>query len=290
MQALRELARRLLAEGSVKVVLGWEEGRRGVRPTFVREPAQADQLIFDHRCVHNLATYLSPRRPQITALGRAAVVVKACDAKAVAGLIRESQIKREDLVLIGVRCGGVCRDPASAEPLSAANVAPRCAVCETREPTLVDHLVGEPRPAPPRSTARDERIGALDAMTPDQRWAEWEELLSRCVRCHACRQVCPLCTCERCVADKSQPQWIETSPGGRSNLAWQMTRVLHLAGRCVDCGECERACPVDIPIGLLMRKVARVIEQRWGHQVSDDPSQPSPVGTFRTDDGQEFIL
>ena len=92
MQELRELARRLLQEKRVDAIIGYENDRRGVRPTFVTEAAECERLIFDHRCVHNLATYLSPRRTDVAALGRLAAVTKPCDACAVAGLIRESQL------------------------------------------------------------------------------------------------------------------------------------------------------------------------------------------------------
>lgn len=99
-----------------------------------------------------------------------------------------------------------------------------------------------------------------------------------------------MCFCERCVADKTSPQWIESSPHGRGNLAWHVTRALHLAGRCVGCGECARACPVDIPLGLLNAKLARIVEERFGFHVCDDPQTPAPIGEFRLDDAQEFIL
>ncbi|HEY5112721.1 MAG TPA: Fe-S oxidoreductase, partial [Coriobacteriia bacterium] len=99
MTQLQELARTLLSEAAVGVVIGWEEGPRGARPAFVTDPARADRLIFDRRCTANLATYLSPRRTHLAPLGKAAVVVKGCDARAVAGLIRETQIRREDVVL-----------------------------------------------------------------------------------------------------------------------------------------------------------------------------------------------
>jgi Na+-translocating ferredoxin:NAD+ oxidoreductase RnfC subunit len=92
------------------------------------------------------------------------------------------------------------------------------------------------------------------------------------------------------VADKTQPQWIESSPHPRGNLAWHVARALHQAGRCVDCGECERACPADIPLGLLNRKMARVVEQRFGYRAGDDPAAPAPIGVFKLDDAQEFIL
>ena len=127
-------------------------------------------------------------------------------------------------------------------------------------------------------------------MTADERWAYWSEQLGRCIRCHACREVCPLCTCVQCVADKNRPQWIPTSVTLPGDVLWQMTRVLHLAGRCVDCGECERACPLDIPLGLLTRYVAQMVEKRFDYKTSDDPSVAAPMGEYLTDDDEEFIL
>lgn len=290
MTELQQLARTLLEEGAVKVVIGYEEGPRGVRPSFVTRPDDATRLVFDERCVANLATYLNPRRSHVARLGKPAVVVKGCDAKAVAGLLRESQLKRDDVVIIGVRCGGVLARPERHVDLSADTVADRCLECDVREPHLADHVVGTLPPDPPASRRRDERIAALEAMTPAERWGFWQGELARCVRCQACREVCPLCTCERCVADKTQPQWIESSPHGRAVFAWHVTRALHLAGRCVDCGECTRACPADIPLTLLNRKLATVVAERFGYRSSDDPTVPAPIGTFNLADAQEFIL
>jgi formate dehydrogenase (coenzyme F420) beta subunit len=289
MKELRELAKRLLEDGSVRVVIGYERGPRGVRPAFVRRPEDAERLVFNEHCVQNLSVYLSPRRRQVSGLGRAAVVVKACDARAVAGLIRESQLKRDDVVLLGVRCGGVTRQPEGDDALCRENVAPRCETCTGREPGLADHVVGPLPPPPPANGERTARIEALDAMTAAERWSFWKAELGRCLRCNACRETCPLCFCERCVQDKSEPQWIETSPHARGNYAWHMTRALHLAGRCVDCSECERACPVEIPLSLLNRKVAMVVEQRFAYRTVDDPGVPAPIGTFRQDDAEEFI-
>ena len=127
MNEIRELAQSLLADGTVKAVIGYEEGPLGVRPAFVTSPADAAKLIFDSRCVHNLATYLNPRRQHLAQLGKpVAVVVKGCDARAVAGLIRECQVKREEVVIIGVRCGGVVSDPGMAAELTPDTVSDRC--------------------------------------------------------------------------------------------------------------------------------------------------------------------
>jgi formate dehydrogenase (coenzyme F420) beta subunit len=292
MKDLRDLARQLLTDGTVEVVVGWQDSPRGARPVFVDSPDDCDQLIFDTRCVHNLATYLNPRRFQVTELGRLAIVIKGCDAKAVAGLLREAQLTRDRVVLIGVRCGGVVEehDAAKPPPLTPETVMPRCHGCDNREPHLCDHLIGEPRPDPPVPLVTiEERIAALDALSPAGRWEYWTAQFAKCVRCYACRQVCPLCVCERCVADKSRPQWIETASHTRGNLAWNVTRAMHLAGRCVGCGECERFCPSGIPLSLLNRKLQQVVAERYDYRVSDDPEAVAPIGDFRLDDRQEFI-
>ena len=291
MSDLQDTARRLLDEGTVQVVIGWEASRLGARPVFVTSADDCDKLIFDTRCVHNLATFLNPRRVQVAALGKAAVVVKGCDAKAVAGLLREAQFERDAVVTIGVRCGGVVSEPSGLEPpeLTSANVAARCPGCDVREPASVDFLVGEAQPEPPVTTSLNERIAELDALSPAERFAFWTGELSRCTQCYACRQACPLCYCERCIVEKSQPQWIETSPHPRGNFAWHLTRAQHLAGRCVGCGECERACPVGIPLGLINRKLQQVVHELYGYTVTDDPAVPAPIGAYATDDTQDFI-
>ncbi len=290
MNELRELASKLLSDGTVQVVLGWEEGPHGVRPAFAMDAEGAQRLVFDARCVHNLATYLSPRRSHVARLGRVGVIVKGCDARAVAGLIRETQVKREDLTIIGVRCGGVSADARDTRPLSAQTVADRCRGCNAHEPRLADHVVGPAVTGFDGPFRRDGRIEELLSRPVDQRWAFWQAEMQRCIRCNACRQVCPMCFCERCMADKTQPQWLESSAHPRGNLAWHLTRAMHQAGRCTDCGECERACPVGIPLTLITRHVARVVADRFGYQTSDDPAVPEPIGTYRLEDPQEFIL
>lgn len=289
MNELREVARKLLAEGTVNVVIGYEEGPRGVRPAFITAAEQADKLVFDTRCVQNLATYLNPRRKQVTQLGKAAVVVKGCDARAVAGMIREKQLERENIVILAMRCGGVLQNPETDTELTAETVSVRCAGCTAREPKLFDHLLGELPPEPPVNRQRLEQIAALEKMSPAERRSYWNEQLSRCIRCHACREACPMCFCVKCTAEKSQPQWIDSSSTLQANRAWQTMRVLHQAGRCVDCMECERACPEHLPLGVLARYVADAVERRFDYKASDDPTVPAPIGVYKTDDDEEFI-
>ena len=289
MNELREVARKLLAEGTVQVVIGYEEGPRGVRPAFITSAEQADKLVFDTRCVQNLAAYLNPRRKQVAQLGKAAVVVKGCDARSVAGMIREKQIEREKIVILAMRCGGVLQNPETETELTEETVSVRCAGCTAREPKLFDHLLGELPPAPPVNKSRMEQIAALEKMSMAERRSYWNEQLSRCIRCHACREACPMCFCVKCTAEKTQPQWIDPSSTLQANRAWQTMRVLHQAGRCVDCMECERACPEHLPLGLLARYVADAVERRFEYTASDDPSVAAPIGVYKSDDDEEFI-
>ncbi|MBN1959951.1 MAG: 4Fe-4S dicluster domain-containing protein [Deltaproteobacteria bacterium] len=305
MQQLIEVARQLLTDKVVDVVIGYEQGAFGVRPAFISDVASCAQLIFDNRCVHNLVSYLSPRRTHLAHFQRKAIVAKGCDIRAIAALVREGQLKREQIIIIAPRCGGVGRNASLNKPqqLEVNTVAPRCANCTVREPRaasakdtaehkeiLADYVVGEVQAPPPIAVDRDARINALDAMSIQERWQYWQGELERCIRCHACREVCPTCFCVQCLADKTQPQWIESSPHARGNLMWQFNRMMHQAGRCVDCGECERACPVGIPLSLLVGKMAKVVKERFDYQVSSDPTVPTPIGTYNQEDKQEFIL
>ena len=289
MKELQELAARLLREEAVKAVIGYEEGPRGVRAAFVTDANDVDRLIFDARCVQNLVTYLKPQRNQVWRIGKPAIVVKGCDNRSLAGLLREQQIARDAVTIIAVRCGGVLKSAEKLTELTAETTSPRCGGCDIREPHLYDYIVGELPPAPPVNPERAALIAKLEAMTQGERRAFWEQELSKCVRCYACRQACPMGYCKQCMAYQGQPQWVNPSPTLEGNKSWQIMRVLHQAGRCADCMECERACPESIPLGLLSRYVGDTVEQRFQTKISDDPTTPAPLGVYRTDDGEEFI-
>ena len=82
---------------------------------------------------------------------------------------------------------------------------------------------------------------------------------------------------------------METTPRPAGNMAWHIVRAMHLAGRCAGCAECERACPMDIPLNLLNRKMAKELKELYGHEAGLEPKEKGPLNEYREDDEQSFI-
>jgi len=67
-------------------------------------------------------------------------------------------------------------------------------------------------------------------------------------------------------------------------------RAFHLAGRCVGCGECERACPVNIPLMELNKKLTKDVKELFEYTSGIEVEEKPLFGTFKPDDPEEFIL
>jgi len=290
--SIRLAAVKLLEAGSVSAVIGYLPGRRTgtASPAVVTDPEQAAKLIFSPACVNNLSLYLTKAKKGVLKKGRIAIVAKGCDMRALAGLIGESQIKRDDLVIIGVACAGVygrCSDRPAR--LDEESIARKCRECSVHLPEGADLVLGTlpELPEPDPSEARE--LARIEAMTAAERWAFWKEHFSRCIRCLACRQVCPFCYCEQCLCDKNRPQAVEQSPRPAGNTAWHLVRAMHLAGRCGGCAECERVCPMDIPLNLLNRRMAKELKELYDYEAGLVPQEKGPLNQYKEDDDQSFI-
>ena len=291
-EAIRSEAIRLLGEGEVAVVVGYQAGRRSntALPAIVTGVDQVEQLIFSPACVNNLALYLTKARKEVRNKGKLAIVVKGCDLRAVAGLLGESQLKRDQVHLIGIACAGVYAATADRGfPLSEATIARKCRECTVREPAGVDAIAGILPKLPELAPVEAQELAKLEAMTPAERWGYWQEQFSRCIKCMACRQVCPFCYCEQCLCDRNRPQAVEATPRPAGTTAWHIVRAMHLAGRCGGCAECERACPMAIPLNLLNRKMAKELKELYDHEAGLFPRDKGPLTSYREDDDQSFI-
>lgn len=289
-QKIREQAKEWLANGEIKYFIGYERGENSGkgRPVFIYHAEDVDRLILDSTCFDNLSRYLVEElkkktkrgeEPDLTPVG---LVVKPCDSKTLIELIKENILPRERVRVIGVTCEGV------DDPKENGEQADKCAVCTHHDPLIADLIVGEKLEED--GTDEFEDIKEIEEMSIEERWEYWEKLLSRCVRCYACREACPLCYCEECVFDRFKPyKWNEDSVKLRENLFYHMVRAMHLAGRCIDCGECERACPMDIPIRQLNRFLTKQAKERFDIEAGLDEEDKSMFGTYDIDDPGEEI-
>lgn len=339
LQDLRDTARDLLANKEARGVIGFRRGSRGMaaEPAFITRPEEADELVWDPTCVHNLALYLVEDR-KFLAHNRAApelpiaIVAKGCDARAVVILMQENYFKRSEVYIIGVSCegSGVVDERKLAEHLNGAaalnaafdgdDYVITTAQGEQRIPSrevMADRCLEcrEPFPKEHNVVLGDNKIGRVlaasfaalecfETQSAADRWTYWERQFDRCIRCFACRSVCPMCYCDECVVDSitfpvtaqttaeekaNRIRWIERSATRSENITYHMTRAMHLAGRCVDCGECERVCPVNIPLRLLNNKMEREARERFGYEPGASIGGSTLVGSFRDEDPGSFI-
>ncbi len=294
-QELRKKAKELLESGEVKVVIGYGFNRKKTRvtPLFVTKPEDAERLVFNPLCVNNLSIYLTRKYKDVLAMGRPAIVAKGCDIKNIVVLITEGQVTRDDVFIIGMTCSGVAYKQELFEGELTPEIMPtKCHNCDVRNPHVSDAIIGEPTgftpPEEPTGMVYD-KIKEIDAMSGAERWGYWTAHFKRCIKCYACRQLCSLCYCERCITEKNMPQWVETSAHPRGNLSWNLIRAMHLAGRCTFCGECERGCPVNIPLNLVNQKLVLTVKDAFGFRSGYDEDTHPPMIVFSPDDKENFI-
>ena len=160
----------------------------------------------------------------------------------------------------------------------------RCESCKSKKHVAYDELIGEDGDL--LDSNRFDEVAKLEAMTPDERFAFWQGELSKCIRCNACRDICPACTCERCVFNNPD-SGVENKAITDSfeEKMFHIIRAFHVAGRCTDCGECSRVCPQNIPLHLLNRKFIKDINSFYGdYQAGAEVGSRAPLVDYKLGD------
>jgi ferredoxin len=268
MDELRTRAKELLENHEVQLVIGFENGTGNkTRAAFIDNPNEVDKLVFDSRCVQNIALYLT--KHEIRQKGKPAIVSPLPVLRTIIQLASEQQIKDGDIEIIGI-------SPES-KIMNFATLADIDKYLEYYQLT-----VGE---------KEKETLAKISNMTREERFKYWIDQLSPCFKCYACRQACPLCYCPRCTVEQNQPQWIPVPSHEIGNLEWHIMRAMHLAGRCTDCAACANACPLGIPLNFLTRHLIEDIETNFGKgSASPTLKQGNILSVFKPEDKDNFIL
>ncbi|MCE7749424.1 MAG: coenzyme F420 hydrogenase [Candidatus Heimdallarchaeota archaeon] len=313
-----------VSRDDVKYVVGYKRGTYGfqIKPAFAYSAKDAKEFFYSPLCAKNLATYplleekLPLRRGEEAEHKKIGIVVKGCDSRAIIQIIQEKGLEREDVVLIGIPCKGVIdpkkiakrfpkqskfvdveennNDEYILEIGGTSHKIPKdellsdvCKSCEYPNPLLYDILIGEAEEE--FQPEHFNRVDELKEKTIEERWEYWEKHFQNCIRCYACREACPLCYCKTCMVDLLEPQWVRRSVNLSENTAWNVMRAFHLAGRCISCGECERACPVNIPLMELNKFVEKEVKEMFNYTAGLDTEEKPFLGSFRPDDPEDFI-
>ena len=316
--SIRQQAARILSEDVVDIVIGFKDGTLPLKeqPVFITRPEQTDQLVHNGFCQNNLASYMTRRSRE----ERVGIICRGCESRAVRVLVSEHQFDRDNLYLIGVPCTGVVdwrkmQGEGQLAPEQFADVRQAvdegdevvivtrdgeqrfrradvlhdsCQRCVHPNPVGCNITVGEPIPEDDSRQAWA-IVTEHESLPPEERYARFVQEAERCIRCYACREACPMCYCKQCFVDYTAPRWAESmiTPGGTQ--AWHIIRAFHQTGRCVSCGACERACPMDIKMTCLTKKLNHDMFQEYGFEVGASDEALPPFAAFTLDDQERFV-
>ena len=302
----------LLKNGTVTKVLGLKKGEFSYDQTptvFTDIESMKKDFVFDDFSGANFSKYLVKETKK--GEGKTLVFLKPCDTYSFNQLLTEHRFDREKVYVVGIACDGMVdikkikgalgdgvvsvdcsTDTLKVETLydgvkeiaKADVLAERCRNCKSKKHVAYDELIGEDGDV--IDSGRFDEVAKLEAMTPDERFAFWQNELSRCIRCNACRDVCPACTCEKCVFDNPN-SGVQNKAAANSfeEQMFHIIRAFHVAGRCTDCGECSRVCPQQIPLHLLNRKFIKDINGFYGeYQAGEVEGSRAPLVNYTKED------
>lgn len=301
----------MLKNGTVDRVLGWKAGEfdYDVSPAVFYTPEEIEtNFVWNDFCGANFSKYLISETGKTES--KVLVFLKPCDTYSFNQLLTEHRFDREKVYALAVSCEGMLdtgKIKQAAEGIVSVEdkgenvvintlydgtcthtrqslLPDRCVNCKSKKHVAYDEILGDEGEI--LDSNRFDEVEKLEKMSADERFAFWQGELSRCIRCNACRDICPACSCEKCVFDNPN-SGVENKAASNEfeEKMFHIIRAFHVAGRCTDCGECSRVCPQHIPLHLLNRKFIKDIDTFYGeYQAGAQVGSRAPIVNYTTDD------
>jgi len=265
-EKIREICRELLEKGKADTIIGYTEGGAfGMRiPYIFDKAAEAEALEWDARCAPNLCKYLIERKDKKTG-----IVAKPCDVRGIVNYLVENQLERENVYIIGMDCAGMV--DAQGDEL------PGCGECNVKKPPLFDVLVENP-------DVKEGGCGGTAPEDPANDFKRFQSEMKKCILCYSCRQACYGCYCKVCFMDRGVPNWKPAVPDTGAKMVYHLGRAMHLAGRCIECGACERVCASGVNVRYLIKEVTDFVEKVYGFRTGLDAEESPVMASYKFDD------
>ncbi len=349
--AVTTLLKYALESGMVDAVLAVQKGYDiyDATPVFITDPAEIIKTAGSLHC----GTLLLPKLIKNWLGGandmKIAVTVKGCDAKAMYELAKREQINLDNVIMIGLNCGGSV-SPVSARKMIADKFETdpdtvvkeeidkgqfiietadghkgisiddleeegygrraNCQRCKTKVPRQADLACGNwgvigdkagkatfvevcsdkgaelldaavkagalatEDPIPKGIVIRGKIENAMFKLADKYREKQFSELgestdrlkfimdeTSKCIKCYQCIENCPICYCKECSTKKAH---LVTPGQVPPPFMFHLIRYSHIADSCINCGQCEELCAMDIPNALFMHSLQTEMEKMFG--------------------------
>lgn len=275
-EEIQELAKKAFKEEKVELFIGYEALNDDlIRPIIIFSEKEIDRLSWNQGASLNIAVFLRKFKDR-----KVGIVANGCVGRSIVVLINEGQIKRENVIIVGIPCQGMI-DKNKGE------LYENCLSCRYPSPPVYDYIASID-PLKVDGDILGERVQKIEALSNSEKLSYFKEQVSKCIRCYACRQACPMCYCETCFVDINSPKWLSKEASIEDNTIWNITRIYHLAGRCVECGGCSRACPESLDLMYLIGKMNRDTKRLFGFEAGLKIGIKGSFETFNPNDPDFF--